>query len=254
MKPTEISDKELINHLLKKVDNLEKQIIVLNKEVEKVDDLEKQINALKKEISKVNDLENQISILNKEIEKLKQEKNEEFELDSTITNSNEIKFIIDYLKETENFKNKNFKLNLLYRGTRDGDRTADVHKKCDGLKNIIVFMKTEQGNSYGMYSEIGWETRTIKYEYPKDNNAFLFSLNKKKIHKAIKGKVSICWVGNNVGLYIFNNIGFKDYFLNRINQNLTYVIKDDFENCKMEDFNSGLKEFKFLEIEIYQIK
>ena len=101
-------------------------------------------------------------------------------MDSKITNSNEIKFIIDYLKETENFKNTNFRLNLLYRGTRDGDRTEDVHKKCDGLKNIIVFMKTEQGNSYGMYSHIGWETRE-KCENQNDDKAFLFSLNKTKI-------------------------------------------------------------------------
>ena len=60
--------------MFKKVDNLEKKIIVLNNKVEKVDDLEKQINDMKKEISKVNNLENQISFLNKEIEILKQEK------------------------------------------------------------------------------------------------------------------------------------------------------------------------------------
>ena len=173
-------------------------------------------------------------------------------MDSKITNNNEIQFIVDYLKETEEFKNKNFKLNLLYRGTRDGDRTENVHKICDGLKNIIVFMKSEEGNSYGMYSAIGWETRK-EFEYPIDDNSFLFSLNKKKIFRAKKEKVAICWIGNNVGLYISSTMGFHDKFLNEKNHNI-YSSITRFENCKTEDFNSGKTNFKFLEIEIFQIK
>ena len=175
-------------------------------------------------------------------------------MDSKITNSNEIKFIIDYLKETAEFKYKDFKLNLLYRGTRDGDRTEDIHKKCDGLKNIIVFMKNEQGNSYGMYSHIGWETK-VKSEYRNDDKAFLFSLNKTKIYKAIKGRVKVCWLNNQRGLCILRAMGFYNNFLNEKSKyNLCEDLSDIFENSKIEDFNSGQNEFKFLEIEIYQIK
>ena len=222
IKPNEISDKELINHLLKKVE-----------------DIEKQINSLNKKVSKN---EEDIQYLNKEIQQLKNDKKEkmekikEFELDSKITNSNEIKFIIDYLKETEAFKNKDFKLNLLYRGTRDGDRTANVHKKCDGLKNIIVFMKTEQGNSYGMYSQIGWEIRK-DYEYPNDDNAFLFSLNRNQIYKAIKGKATVCWLGNDYGLWVTSSMGFYNNFLNEEKNNIFNTIPN-FENCQKQNFNS----------------
>ena len=234
IKPNEISDKELINHLLKKVDDLEKQINFLNKEVSK-----------NKE---------DILYLKKEIEQLKNEKNEEFKLDSKITNSKEIKFIIDYLKETEEFKNKDFKLNLLFRGTRDGDRTADVHKKCDGLKNIIVFMKTEEEKSYGMYSEIGWETRNEKNEYPKDDKAFLFSLSKNKIYKAKKGKVQVCWLNDTYGLWIAGSMGFFDHFLNKKRSDNIWESNTTFDNYKIEDFKSSIKTFKFSEIEIFQIK
>ena len=234
IKPNEISDKELINHLLKKVDDLEKQINFLNKEVSK-----------NKE---------DILYLKKEIEQLKNEKNEEFKLDSKITNSKEIKFIIDYLKETEEFKNKDFKLNLLFRGTRDGDRTADVHKKCDGLKNIIVFMKTEEEKSYGMYSEIGWETRNEKKEYPKDDKAFLFSLSKNKIYKAKKGKVQVCWLNDTYGLWIAGSMGFFDHFLNKKRSDNIWESNTTFDNYKIEDFKSSIKTFKFSEIEIFQIK
>ena len=59
IKPNEISDKELINHLLKKVE-----------------DLEKQINSLNKKVSKN---EEDIQYLNKEIEQLKNDKKEKVE-------------------------------------------------------------------------------------------------------------------------------------------------------------------------------
>ena len=252
----------LLNNEVSNLKDLERQISLLNKEISKVNDLEKQINInfFNKEASKINDLDKHINInfSNNEIQFLNNEKNKEVELDSKITNINEIKFIIDYLKETNQlFKNKDLKLNLLYRGTTDGDRTENVHKKCDGLSNIIVFMKTEQGNSYGMYSVLGWNTRNeeYKYEYPIDNRAFLFSLNKKKIYKAIDGKSKVCWVKNKVGLLLYYSMGFYDNFLHvKKNINLFSGISSNFENCKMEDFNEGIKEFKFLEIEIFQIK
>ena len=129
LKPREKSEKELVFNLFKKVDELEKKVVFLNKEVNK-----------NKE---------EIKYLITEIEKLKQERIENKEI-NTIFKNNQIQFIFDYLKETYYFKNKSFNLTLLYRGTRDGDSTEIVHKKCDGLKNIIIFMKTEQGNIYGI--------------------------------------------------------------------------------------------------------
>ena len=72
-------------------------------------------------------------------------------------------------------------------------------------------MKNEQGNTYGMYSEIGWETRNNP-EYRVDNYAFLFSLNKAKIYKAIKGKAHVCWIKNECGLWLFNTMGFYNNF------------------------------------------
>lgn len=94
----------------------------------------------------VNKNKEEIKYLITEIEKLKQERIENKEI-NTIFKNNQIQFIFYYLKETYYFK---INLTLLYRGTRDGDRTENVHKKCDGLKNIIIFMKTEQGNIYGI--------------------------------------------------------------------------------------------------------
>lgn len=73
-------------------------------------------------------------------------------------------------------------------------------------------MKTEQGNSYGMYSKIGWETRE-KPEYLNDDEAILFSFKKNKIYKIIKGKGNVCWVDNTYGFCLYDSIRFFNNFL-----------------------------------------
>jgi len=175
--------------------------------------------------------------------------------DSEITNINEIDFIISFLKETSLFKNKNFKFDLLYRGTRDGDNTIGLHRKCCGLKNIILFMKSEQGNIYGGFTHIGWETRKVeKWEYPIDNKAFLFSLNKRKVYKAIKGKNKMCWVSSDsYGLSFYESLMFYNKFFKIENINIGDKTPLIFNDCKISDFNSGIKKCKLVELEVFQI-
>ncbi len=114
-------------------------------------------------------------------------------------------------------------------------------------------MKTEQGNSYGMYSKIGWETRE-KPEYLNDNDAILFSFKKNKIYKTIKGKSKICWINNTYGFCLYDSIGFNNNFLKKKDNNIYTNITSNFENCEIEDFNSGFQNFKFKEIEIFHIQ
>ena len=104
---------------------------------------------------------------------------------------------------------------MLYRGTRDGDDSQKVHKMCDGFKNVIIFMKNDKKEKYGGFSNIGWETREKgKWEYPIDDNAFLFSLDHKKIFNAKKGKNKICWVNSDeYGLSFFCSLVFYNRFL-----------------------------------------
>jgi len=189
----------------------------------------------------------------------KEEKNKESDnkmlFDSVITNINEIDFIITFLKGTSLFKGKNFKFDLLYRGTRDGDNTIGLHRKCCGLKNIILFMKSEQGYIYGGFTHIGWETRKPeKWEYPIDNKAFLFSLNKKKVFKAIKGKNKMCWVSSDsYGLSFYESLMFYNKFFKVENINIGDKTPFIFKNCEISDFNSGIKKCKLVELEVYQI-
>ena len=49
-------------------------------------------------------------------------------------------------------------------------------------------------------------------------------------------------------------MGFYDNFLNEKSKYNLGDFSNKFENSKIEDFNSGQNEYKFVEIEIYQIK
>ena len=72
----------------------------------------------------------------------------------------------------------NRKWSLLYRGSRDGFEASYFHSRCDGLPNTLTIVKSTNGNIFGGYTTIPWES--IKYDkdngYMYDFCAFLFSL------------------------------------------------------------------------------
>ena len=116
-------------------------------------------------------------------------------------------------------------------------------------------MKSEQGNRYGGFSNIGWESRERdKWEYPIDDNAFLFSIDNQKIFKAIKGKNKICWLNpDEYGISFYRTLMFYNQFLTREKTNIGKDIANNFEGCILKDFNSGLESCKFLELEVFHI-
>ena len=98
---------------------------------------------------------------------------------SDIFNSfKEIKFIIERLKKDEKFKNKNIQLNLIFKATKDGENSSDFHKKCDGMAQQLVFIKTKKGKIFGGYTEIGFKSQN---SYIVDNKAFIFCFSTNKI-------------------------------------------------------------------------
>ena len=68
-------------------------------------------------------------------------------------------------------------LNLIFRGSRDGFRSSDFHKKCDNKGSTISIIKDTRGYVFGGYTSVNW--RSDGSSYNEDSNAFLFSLNKK---------------------------------------------------------------------------
>jgi len=66
------------------------------------------------------------------------------------------------------------KMELLYRGTRDGDGSNIFHNKCDNQGPTIVLCKNEKENIFGGYSSISWTSNSSYYAA---NGSFIFTLS-----------------------------------------------------------------------------
>ena len=171
-----------------------------------------------------------------------------------IFSMSDIQFIIDYIKEADkSFKFKNLK--LLYRGSRDGDRTKTCHELCDNKQNVLIIIQSDIGNIFGGYSKIGFKVSN-KAEYLVDNNCFLFSYEYKKIYPPVKDKQNICHISDYCGLCFTGSLGFFDKFMN---SNDNWIdksnIQDHFnrlnEPCEM---NGGKNKFRIQELEVFQFQ
>jgi hypothetical protein len=54
------------------------------------------------------------------------------------------------------FREKSF--SLLWRGSRDGFRANDFHGRCDGHPNTLTLVKDTDGNIFGGFTPIAWES------------------------------------------------------------------------------------------------
>ena len=65
------------------------------------------------------------------------------------------------------------KMELIYRGTRDGSDCQTFHNKCDNQGQTICLCKNEKDNIFGGYASISW---TSDNNFHAANGSFLFTL------------------------------------------------------------------------------
>jgi len=100
-----------------------------------------------------------------------------------LTKKDEIYFIYKILSEHYNSK---FKLELLYRATRDGDSGRNFHERCDNKTGgVLIVIQTDKNIKFGGFSDAVW----VSYSNPErktigrnicGNVNFLYQVNKKK--------------------------------------------------------------------------
>ena len=170
----------------------------------------------------------------------------------------EIDFIKKIIKEKKfqklGFNPNNFSLNLIYRATRDGDMGQNFHKLCDGLSPILLLIKTTHNVRFGGYTETYFEG-TKEYLGKKDDNAFIFSLDKRKYYEIEKGENAIlCYINYGPVFYgkNYSNIFLKEPFFKKKGsvapKGDRYKTKEDYE------INLGKQYFKPIQIEVFHIK
>ena len=150
------------------------------------------------------------------------------------------------------------KMELIYRGTRDGSGSNIFHNKCDNQGPTICLCKNEEGNVFGGYASISW-TSDNNYHYA--GGSFLFALkNGTSITKYEYSKQDDCLVYHNSGygptfcgnidLYISNDyLNNKDSYFS-----FDYYGPDDLGQGNPDfigDLNS--KNFKLQELEVFKL-
>ena len=262
----------IINYLLEKIKSLE--VNIKNSEedykIEKIKN-ESEIRGLKEIISKnqseiKNLKENNLNIKNEnkklweEIDRLKkyhaitnQKENKINNFDSKIIQSKDsISFILDYIKQNDKTFNFN-NIKLLFRGSRDGERTKTCHELCDNKQNVLIIMKSETGYIFGGYSKVGFKVNN-NFDYKIDNNCFLFSLNLNKIYPVIKDKKVICHIEETKGLCFYSSLSFYDYFMSKKQNKIISDIQKYFNNFEnIYEINGGERLFKCNELEVFQL-
>ena len=255
-------NKSIKEHMEKEISNLknkhESEIKMLKDELSNMEEnnVNKELN-YNKEISNMKEKNKK---LRDEINQFKRIVNlnlmEKVNSNSQIIQSiNSIDFILSYTKEND----KSFKFNdikLLYRGSRDGDRTKTCHELCDNKQNILIIMQSNTEYIFGGYSKIGFKTINDrkKIEYKIDNDNFLFSLNLKKIYPVIKDKDIICHISDEYGLCFRNSLVFRDNFMSKNDNNISSSIKSFFNGLKDDyEMNGGLQSFQCKELEVFQL-
>ena len=205
--------------------------------------------------NEISNLKEENKKLWEEINNLKKfhEKPQNKSFDSKIVESiNSIDFILNYIRQNDVLFNFN-QIKLLYRGSRDGDRTKTCHQLCDNKQNVLIVMQSDTDYIFGGYSKIGFKINN-NCNYLIDNNCFLFSINLKKIYPVVKDKQVICHIGESYGLCFCGSLAFRDNFMSSNNNEIYSNINSKFNGLKDNyEMNGGKNKFKIKEIEVYQI-
>ena len=186
------------------------------------------------------------------------------DLDSNILAKEYMKedfFVFSKIKETFPY-NMTIIYKLVYRASKDGDTSYNFHNKCDYIGPNMVLIKTKKNFIFGGVTSKSWKhlLKDIKKDEPeygteiKDEKAFGFSVNLKKIY--INGKP------DEFAIFCNNQYGpvFKNNFFTIFNKCLKNggicgkIEESNFIGQEKDyEFNGEEEKFEIEDIEVFQI-
>ena len=216
--------------------------------------------------SKYNILESKYNLLESKYNKLKNSFMNllDLNLDSKILKEpDDLAFIKNSLSK---YFNKNIKLKLLYRASRDGDTGLKFHEKCDNKEGgILVLYHTDENIIFGGFSNAKW----ISYSNPEKKSAgqnfsgnvnFLFQINSKKIYNlriAPEEKINAIFCRSDCGP-CFGSLGediwCRTNFLTKsgkLHKDKNKGRKCSFDTKNDYELNNGKPDFNLQELEAF---
>ena len=166
----------------------------------------------------------------------------------------ELDLILDKIKVIFSKQKRKFiNLKLIYTATNDGDSAEDFHLHCDGYAPLIILIKTKKNVVFGGFTEKPFYS-TKKRIGNKDDNAFIFSVDRMKTYEVEKGTIATCSFrdyGPVFAGFEHNNIYlFDDFFTDPGN---VAEKGDRFRTTENYEINLGEEKFFVEEMEIYQV-
>jgi hypothetical protein len=156
----------------------------------------------------------------------------------------------------DDFKDK--KWSLLWRGSRDGFRARDFHRRCDGHANTVTLIEDVGGFVFGGFTTVEWDS-TSYWKSDDSLKSFLFTLKtphnispRKFALKAERKQDAIncdsAWGPCFGGMYVYGNCN--------ANTSSRMVLGDVYINdtgLAGKTVFTGLHGFKVREIEVFEI-
>ena len=155
---------------------------------------------------------------------------------------------LELLTRKINKSNQKLTLNLVYKATADSDKAVAFHEKCDDAKSTLVLVETDKGKRFGGYTTCSWSGDCVD---KKDENAFVFSLDKMEIYEHIPGEDAIGCYPKFGPIFLGCQIRIYDNAFTKggttFEKGLNYNTQEDFE------LTGGERVFQIKEIEVYEV-
>jgi hypothetical protein len=154
------------------------------------------------------------------------------------------------------------RFNLLWRGSRDGFEARDFHGRCDGHANTLTLIEDTEGNIFGGFTPVEWESRSnLKYKPDPSLKSFLFTL--KNLHGFPARKFALKAENKDqaIGCYpalgpLFGGGGYSDIRVAPESDSDTHNFGRSYTNDTGLDgytFFTGSAEFRMREIENFEM-
>jgi hypothetical protein len=155
---------------------------------------------------------------------------------------------LELLTRKINKKNQKLTLTLLYKASADSDKASVFHEKCDEAKGSLVLVETDKGKRFGGYTSCSWSGDCID---KKDENAFVFSLDKMEIYDNIPGEDAIGCYPKFGPIFLGCQIRIYDNAFTKggttFEKGLNFNTEEDFE------LTGGDRIFNVKDIEVYEV-
>ena len=202
---------------------------------------------LKKSNEKIEELEKKIINLENIILNSKIKNNILFEKSTIIKTELERHLLESFIKENDRTKTIINPI-LLFKATVDGDTTKDFHEKCDFKGATLTIIESDNGKRFGGYSSISWDQTG---GWVDKGICFLFSLDTRKYYKNITGThYKNHSSSHNPEFGAGHDLTLVSGCLSNKN---SYTQARSYEMTSAHELNGGIKNFKVLDYEVFQI-